>query len=113
MSSNYIEVMEKKDLEQSILYLENILEDFREATARGKATNTNEERAQSISDIEEITRRLETYIQNNPELLEQITGTKIELARSIQWSDVVRPAHFEEDLTAEIGKLKKKVRNRS
>ena len=103
--------MKKKDLEKSVSNLTNILEDFREAKARGKATNSNEERAQSISDIKEITRRLETYVQNNPELLEQITGTKIEIARNIEWNDVVRPAHFEEDLSTEIDKLKEKVRN--
>ena len=103
--------MKKNELEQAISILEDILEDFRQAKVRGKSTNTNEERARSISDIKEITRRLETYIRNKPELLEEITGTKIELARSIEWNDVVRPSHFEEDLSTEIDKLKEKVRN--
>lgn len=101
--------MEKKKLEQSISWLEDLLRDFKAAKKRGKETNSNEERAQSISDIEGITQRLETYIRNNDELLEEITGTKIELARDIEWNDVVRPAHFEEDLDSEINKLKEKV----
>ena len=101
--------MKKQKFEQSISDLENILRDFKEAKARGKATNSNEERVQSISDIEGITQRLETYIRNNDELLEEITGSKIELARDVEWNDVVRPAHFEEDLSGEIDKLKKKV----
>ncbi len=107
MTQNDIEPMKKKELEQAVDYLEGVLRDFREARARGKATNSNEERAQSISDIEEITQRLETYFKNKPELLEQITGTKIEVAKDIGWNDVVRPDHFEEDLQEEINKFKK------
>ncbi|WP_029035603.1 hypothetical protein [Salinimicrobium terrae] len=101
--------MEKTKLNQSINWLENLLEDFKEAKARGKETNSNQVRAESISDIEEITQRLENYIRSNEELLEQITGTEIELARKISWNDVVRPSHFEEDLRKEIINLKKKA----
>lgn len=99
--------MDKKEKEAHISWLENLLEDFREARKRGKDTNSNKERAQSISDIEEITGRLETYMRNNEDLLEHITGTDIELARNIDWNDVVRPTHFEEDLQEAINTLKK------
>lgn len=102
-------MMEKRRLENGIKYLEKLLSDFREAKARGKETNSNEERAKSISDIEEITQKLETYMRNNKELLEQIAGSEIEVAQEIEWNDVVRPAHFEEDIEKEINKLKKKV----
>lgn len=101
--------MEKQDLKEAISWLEDLLKDFQKAKAMGKKTNDNKERAQSIADIEEITERLETYIRNNEELLEQITGTKIEVAREVDWSDIVRPSHFEEDLQGEINKLKKQV----
>lgn len=101
--------MEKKKLESGIARLEDILKDFREAKTMGKETNSNKERAQSISEIEDITRQLETYIRNNDELLEQITGSKIELTGNIDWNDIVRPEHFEEDLEGEIIKLKKQV----
>ena len=73
--------MNHKEKEAHISWLENLLRDFREATEKGKKTNSNEERAKSISEIEEITRRLETYIRNNEDLLEIITGSRIELAR--------------------------------
>lgn len=97
----------KNNVEQSIRDLENMLRDFKRAKAEGKTTNSNEVRAKSILEIEEITQKLESYIQSKPELLEQITGTKIDLARKVEWNEVVRPAHFEEDLAAEIEKLKK------
>lgn len=101
--------MEKKDIKEAVAWLEDLLKDFQKAKTIGKKTNDNAERAQSIADIEEIIERLETYIRNNEELLEQITGTKIEVAREVDWNDVVRPAHFEEDLQGEITKLKKQV----
>lgn len=75
----------------------------------GKETNSNKERARSISEIEEIVKKLEDYMRSNEELLQQITGRDIELAREVDWNDVVRPSHFEEDLEAEISKLKEKV----
>lgn len=99
--------MNHKEKEAHISWLENLLRDFREATEKGKKTNSNEERAKSISEIEEITRRLETYIRNNEDLLEIITGSRIELAREVDWNDVVRPAHFEEDLQESISTLRK------
>lgn len=101
--------MKNTDLKQAIEYLEDLLTDFKEAKAKGKETNSNKERAESIAEIEEITQRLETYIRNNEDLLEEITGTEIELARNVAWNDVVRPAHFEEDLEKEINNLKKKA----
>ena len=106
---NLKEQMDKKKMDQAISWLEDLLHDFQEAKARGKETNSNEVRAKSISDIEEITEKLETYMRNNDEVLEEITGTKIEVARDIEWNDVVRPAHFEDDLKSEIEKLKKKA----
>lgn len=99
--------MDTKEKEGHISWLENLLKDFRQAKKRGKETNDNQVRAQSISDIEEITRRLESYIRNNEELLEVITGTEIDLARNIDWNDVVRPDHFEEDLQEAIKTLRK------
>lgn len=101
--------MEKKNLQQYISQLEKLLQEFREAKAMGKETNSNKERARSISEIEEIVKKLEDYMRSNEELLQQITGTDIELARKVEWNDVVRPSHFEEDLEAEINKLKEKV----
>ena len=99
--------MKNKEKETHILWLESLLQNFRATTTKGKATNSNEVRAQSISEIEEITRRLETYIRNNEELLQGITRSKIELAREMDWNDVVRPTHFEEDLQEIISDLKK------
>lgn len=100
--------MKTKEIENHINWLENLLKEFQKVKKKGKETNSNEERAQSINDIEEITRKLEVYIRNNEDLLELMTGTEIELAREVDWNDVVRPAHFEEDLEEEIKKLKKK-----
>ena len=99
--------MKKEDRQGAISWMENLLGDFREAKERGKETNSNEERVQSISDTEEITQRLETYIRNNEELLEEISGARVDRADEIDWDDIVRPKHFEEDLVAEINKLKK------
>ena len=101
--------MKNKELGGHIAWLKGLLQDFKEATKRGKETNKNEVRAQSISDIEEITARLEVYIRNNENLLKLITGTEIEQAREIDWNDVVRPAYFEEDLQEEIRKLKEEA----
>lgn len=101
--------MKNKELEGHIAWLEGLLQSFKEAKKRGKETNKNEVRAQSISDIEEITERLEVYIRNNESLLKLITGTEIEQAREIDWNDVVRPAHFEEDLQEEIRKLREEA----
>ncbi|MDT0688790.1 hypothetical protein RM549_03285 [Salegentibacter sp. F188] len=101
--------MKKNEIEQATVWLENLLDEFKKTRAMGKKTNSNEERAQSIAEIKEITQRLEAYIRNNEKLLEEIAGTEIELARNISWNEVVRPAHFEEDLTKEIDKLKKQV----
>ncbi|UJH90980.1 hypothetical protein LZ575_20240 [Antarcticibacterium sp. 1MA-6-2] len=101
--------MEKKKIENAVNWLEALLKDFQKAKAMGKKTNDNAERAQSITDIEEITEKLETYIRNNEGLLEQLTGTNIEVVGEIDWNDVVRPSHFEEDLQGEIDKLKKQI----
>lgn len=101
--------MTNKQLEDTIAWLENLLREFREAKREGKETNSNEVRAESISKIEETTRRLESYMRNNNELLERISGKDIDVATKIDWDDVVRPAHFEEDLQEMIKNLKKKV----
>lgn len=101
--------MTTKRLEGSIAWLENLLREFEEAKRKGKETNSNEVRAKSISEIEQITRRLEDYIRNNEDLMELITGKKIAVATEIDWDDVVRPAHFEEDLRGMINRLKKEV----
>ena len=101
--------MEKKKLQQHISHLEKLLQNFREVKARGKETNSNKERARSISEIEELVQNLEDYMRNNEELLQQMTGKEIELAREVDWNDVIRPSNFEEDLKAEISKLKKKA----
>lgn len=101
--------MTNRKLEDSIAWLENLLREFQEATKKGKETNSNEVRAKSISDIEEITRRLEGYIRNNNDLLELITGKELDVATKIDWDDVVRPTHFEEDLRGIIKQLKKEV----
>lgn len=90
--------MKRQKLDDHILWLENLLKDFQEVKNRGKETNSNDERAKSIADIEKITEKLETYIRNNNELLEILSPSKIEVAREIEWDDIVRPAHFEEDL---------------
>lgn len=101
--------MKKIELEQAVAKMENLLREFREAKTRGKETNSNEERVQSISDIKEITQRLETYIRSNDELLEEISGIKVDRPGEIDWDDIVRPKHFEEDLAGEIDKLKKRA----
>lgn len=101
--------MKKQEIEEAISRLEDLLEDFQIAKAKGKETNSNEVRAQSIKDIEEVTKRLETYMRHNEELLELISGEHITLAGEIEWNDIVRPSHFEEDLEAEIAKLKEKI----
>lgn len=101
--------MKDRDLKAHIASLEKMLQKFREAKERGKETNTNEVRAQSIQDIEEITKKLEVYIRNNPELLQLIAGTENEPDIKISWDDIVRPEHFEKDLQEEIRKLKGKV----
>lgn len=99
--------MKKQEIKEAISRLEDLLKDFREAKAKGKETNSNEVRARSITDIEEITQRLEAYMRHNEELLQLINGKEITLTREIEWNDVVRPSHFEEDLETEIAKLKK------
>lgn len=98
--------MKKEQLQQAIIQMEEFLRNFKEAKEKGQETNSNHERAQSISEIEEITGKLETFFQNNKELLKLIAGKDVNLSREIKWSDIVRPAHFEEDLQAEINKLK-------
>lgn len=98
--------MKREKLDRHIEWLENLLQEFEEAKKQGKETNSNEERVKSIERIEEVTQRLETYIQNNEDLLEVISGSKIEIAREIEWNEVVRPQHFAEDLQEEIKKLK-------
>ena len=101
--------MKKKEIEQAVTWLEKLLLDFREAKTRGKETNSNEERVESINDIEKITRKLETYLHNHPPLLEEISGTKVDRIEDVDWDDIVRPKHFEEDLVLEINKLKQKA----
>ena len=98
--------MTNKEKEVHVSWLENLLQNFLEIRKRGKETNDNKERARSISDIQEVTSRLQDYIRNDEDLLKHITGTQIELARAVDWDDVVRPTHFEEDLRSIIGKLK-------
>jgi hypothetical protein len=99
--------MKKDHKEQSVAWLEDLLADFQDAKSRGKKTNSNEERVRSIAEIKEVTEKLETYVRNDEELLKEITGIEIELAREVEWNDIVRPTHFEEDLRTEIEKLKK------
>ncbi|GHA27700.1 hypothetical protein GCM10007103_06410 [Salinimicrobium marinum] len=100
--------MKNKEKEIHVSWLKNLLQNFQETTKKGKETNSNEERARAISEIEEITGKLETYIRNNEDLLEVITGSSIELAREVNWNDVVRPTHFEEDLQEMLSTLKEK-----
>ncbi len=42
--------------------------------------------------------------------MEIIAGTNVEITSGIEWNEIVRPDHFEEDLQEEINKLKE-VRN--
>lgn len=99
--------MKSRELEEHISRLEDLLKDFQEAKTKGKNTNENEERAQAIAEIEGITRRLEEYMQSNDELLSVISGSNVDPSTEIEWNNIVRPAHFEEDLKGVIDRLKK------
>lgn len=102
--------MNNKEKEVHVSWLERLLQNFLAARKRGKETNDNKERARSIAEIQKITSSLEQYIQNDEDLLKQITGSEIELARAVDWDDVVRPTHFEEDLRNIIQKLREEKR---
>lgn len=101
--------MKEKVLVEHVAILENMLKEFKEAKEKGKQTNENDVRARSIEKIEDITERLEQYIRNNEDLLQQISGREIDISTKVNWNDIVRPQHFEEDLEEEIKKLKTKV----
>lgn len=101
--------MKEEKIKQNITGLETILHQFTEAKKKGKETNSNEERVESIKEIEQSIQQFELYLRNNDGLLELIAGTKKFPGKEIKWDDVVRPEHFEEDLREEIKNLKQKV----
>lgn len=101
--------MEKQEIKKHIIFLEEILAEFRSVKRQQNEARNQKLRDKAENDLELIIQRFEIYAGNNEELLRILLGEGNDTDKAFKWEELVRPRYFENDLEREIQKLKNRI----